>query len=165
MLGPWLKKQHIPRCKCWINKTPLATLTPLHPSKVSFFPSLSLLFFTNHSHWRTSSSLFQEGFTWFIYSLGVLSGKEAAPCLIVVNFNYWQKPRLEVAAAVALWYLIASPVRHCFSVACSTLGSEAKAPTCLSYHLLHNRGDNYCALLHQSKSYPVSHLCTFLWWG
>ena len=24
---------------------------------------------------------------WFIYSLGLLSGNEAAPCLVVVNFN------------------------------------------------------------------------------
>lgn len=39
---------------------------------------------------------------WFIYSLGISSGNESAPCLVVVNFNYWQKPQLEVAAAVAL---------------------------------------------------------------
>lgn len=37
---------------------------------------------------------------WFIYSLGLLSGNVAAPCLVMVNFNYWQKPQLEVAAAV-----------------------------------------------------------------
>lgn len=47
-------------------------------------------------------TLFQEGFMWFIFSLGILSGNEAAPCLVVVNFNYWQKPQLEVAAAVVL---------------------------------------------------------------
>lgn len=39
---------------------------------------------------------------WFIYALGILSGNEAAPRLVVVNFNYWQKPQLEVAAAGAL---------------------------------------------------------------
>lgn len=37
---------------------------------------------------------------WFIYSLGLLSGKAAAPHLLMVNFNYWQKPQIEVAAAV-----------------------------------------------------------------
>lgn len=165
MLGPWLKKQHIPRCKPWINRPLLATLTPLHPSEASCFPSLSLPFFTNHSHWRPSSSLFQEGFMWFIYSLGLLSGNEAASCLVVVNFNYWQKPQLEVAAAVALWYLIASPVHHHVSVAHSSLGCRAKAPTCTSYDWLWNRSDNYCAALHQSKSCRVSRFCTYLWWG
>lgn len=37
---------------------------------------------------------------WFIYSLGLLSGNAAAPHLLMVNFNYWQKPQIEVAAAV-----------------------------------------------------------------
>lgn len=39
---------------------------------------------------------------WFIYSLGLSSGNEVVPCLVVVYFNYWQKPQVEAAAAVAL---------------------------------------------------------------